>query len=85
MITTRKGFLRGDHPAARRGVYVWPVTAFTKVCMIVGTAAVLVVVAVTALAVGTVLRRSAAADRWPERVSGPGTARRRAPRWPAWR
>ena len=41
------------------GVYVWPVTALTEVRVIVGTAAVLAVAAVIALAIGAVLRRSA--------------------------
>jgi ABC-type transport system involved in multi-copper enzyme maturation permease subunit len=43
------------------GVYVWPVPALTAVRVIVGTAAVLAVAAVIALAIGTVLRRSAGA------------------------
>jgi ABC-type transport system involved in multi-copper enzyme maturation permease subunit len=43
------------------GVYVWPVTALTEVRVIVGTAAVLAAAAVIALAIATVLRRSAGA------------------------
>ena len=54
-VTEGQRVLRGH------GVYVWPATALTEVRVIAGTAAVLAVAAVTALAVGTVLRRSAAA------------------------
>ena len=43
------------------GVYVWPATALTEIRVIVGTAAVLAVAAVIALALGTILRRSAGA------------------------
>ncbi len=51
----------GQRVLREHGVYVWPVTALTEVRVIAGTAAVLAVAAVTALAIGTVLRRSAAA------------------------
>jgi ABC-type transport system involved in multi-copper enzyme maturation permease subunit/regulation of enolase protein 1 (concanavalin A-like superfamily) len=47
--------LRGD------GVYVFPVTAFTEVRVIVGSAAVLAAAAVLALAIGSVLRRGTGA------------------------
>jgi ABC-type transport system involved in multi-copper enzyme maturation permease subunit len=53
VVTLGQRVLR-DH-----GVYVWPVTALTQVRVIVGTAAVLAVVAVIALAIAAVLRRSA--------------------------
>ena len=43
------------------GVYVYPVTALTEVRVIVGTAAVLAVTTVIALAIGTILRRGAGA------------------------
>jgi ABC-type transport system involved in multi-copper enzyme maturation permease subunit len=43
------------------GVYVWPVSALTEVRVIVGTAAVLAVAAVIALAIGTIARRGAGA------------------------
>ncbi|MGP7996385.1 MAG: ABC transporter permease subunit [Streptosporangiaceae bacterium] len=43
------------------GVYVWPVTAATELRVISGTAALLAVAAVLGLAIGTMLRRSAAA------------------------
>ena len=43
------------------GVYVWPVTPLTMLRVVVGTAALLAVAAVLALAIGTILRRSAAA------------------------
>jgi hypothetical protein len=43
------------------GVYVYPASALTQVRVIVGTAAVLAVAAVIALAVGTILRRGAGA------------------------
>jgi ABC-type transport system involved in multi-copper enzyme maturation permease subunit len=52
---------QGQRVLRDNGVYVWPVTALTEVRVIVGTAAVLAVAAVIALAVGTVLRRSAGA------------------------
>jgi ABC-type transport system involved in multi-copper enzyme maturation permease subunit len=51
----------GQHVLRGHGVYVWPVTALTQVRVIVGTAAVLAVAAVIALAIGTVVRRSAVA------------------------
>ncbi len=51
----------GQRVLRDNGVYVWPVTALTEIRVIVGTAAVLAVAAVTALAIATVLRRSAAA------------------------
>jgi ABC-type transport system involved in multi-copper enzyme maturation permease subunit len=44
-----------------RGSYVLPVTALTELRVIAGTAALLAVAAVLALAIGTALRRSAAA------------------------
>ncbi|HEX3387754.1 MAG TPA: ABC transporter permease subunit [Streptosporangiaceae bacterium] len=47
--------------ARGKGFYVLPVTALTEVRVIVGTAALLAVAAVLAVAVGTLLRRSAAA------------------------
>jgi ABC-type transport system involved in multi-copper enzyme maturation permease subunit len=46
---------------ARGRVYVFPVSGLTELRMVVGTAALIAVVAVLALAVGTMLRRSAAA------------------------
>ena len=51
----------GERVLRDNGVYVCPVTALTEVRVIVGTAAVLAVAAVIALAIATVLRRSAAA------------------------
>jgi ABC-type transport system involved in multi-copper enzyme maturation permease subunit len=51
----------GQRMLRSHGVYVWPVTALTEVRVIVGTAAVLAVAAVIALAIGTILRRSAGA------------------------
>jgi ABC-type transport system involved in multi-copper enzyme maturation permease subunit len=51
----------GQRVLRNHGVYVWPVTALAEVRVIVGTAAVLAVTAVIALAIATVLRRSAAA------------------------
>ena len=53
VVTLGQRVLR-DH-----GVYVWPATALTELRVIVGTAAVLAVTAVIALAIGAVLRRSA--------------------------
>ena len=46
---------------ARGRVYVFPVSWLTELRMVVGTAALVAVAAVLALAVGTILRRSAAA------------------------
>jgi ABC-type transport system involved in multi-copper enzyme maturation permease subunit len=46
---------------ARGRVYVFPVSGLTEVRMVLGTAALVAVAAVLALAVGTMLRRSAAA------------------------
>jgi ABC-type transport system involved in multi-copper enzyme maturation permease subunit len=46
---------------ARGRVYVFPVSGLTELRMVAGTAALIAVVAVLALAVGTMLRRSAAA------------------------
>jgi ABC-type transport system involved in multi-copper enzyme maturation permease subunit len=51
----------GQRVLRAHGAYVWPVTALTEVRVIVGTAAVLAVAAVLALAIGTVLRRGAGA------------------------
>jgi ABC-type transport system involved in multi-copper enzyme maturation permease subunit len=51
----------GPRMLRSHGVYVWPVTTLTEVRVIVGTAAVLAVAAVIALAIGTILRRSAGA------------------------
>ena len=53
--------LLGNHLAHGNGSYVLPVTSLTEVRVIVGTAAMLAVAAVLAVAVGTALRRSAAA------------------------
>jgi len=53
VVTLGQQVLR-DH-----GVYVWPATALTQLRVIVGTAAVLAVAAVIALALGALLRRSA--------------------------
>jgi ABC-type transport system involved in multi-copper enzyme maturation permease subunit len=46
---------------ARGRVYVFPVSGLTELRMVVGTAALVAVAAVLALAVGTIVRRSAAA------------------------
>lgn len=50
----------GSHLAYNHGDYILPVSALTNARLIVGTAAIFAVVAVLALAVGTLLRRSAA-------------------------
>jgi ABC-type transport system involved in multi-copper enzyme maturation permease subunit len=55
VVTLGQRVLR-DH-----GVYVWPATTLTEARVIVGSAAVLAVAAVIALALGTILRRSAGA------------------------
>jgi ABC-type transport system involved in multi-copper enzyme maturation permease subunit len=51
----------GTRTLARTGVPLWPVQALTLARMLVGTGALLAVAAVLALAIATVLRRSAAA------------------------
>jgi ABC-type transport system involved in multi-copper enzyme maturation permease subunit len=48
----------GQQVLRAHGVYVWPVTALAEMRVIVGTAAVLAVTAVIALAIAAVLRRS---------------------------
>jgi ABC-type transport system involved in multi-copper enzyme maturation permease subunit len=50
-----------DRLARNKGFYVFPVPSLTELRVITGTAALLAVAAVLALAVGTVLRRSAGA------------------------
>jgi len=50
----------GNHLAYSHGAYLLPVSSITEVRLIVGTAGIFAVVAVLALAVGTLLRRSAA-------------------------
>ena len=49
-----------NHLAYDKGAYLLPVSGFTEARVIVGTAGIFAVVAVLALAVGTLLRRSAA-------------------------
>ena len=51
----------GQRVLRGNGAYVYPASALTQVRVIVGTAAVLAVAAVIALAIGTVLRRGAGA------------------------
>jgi ABC-type transport system involved in multi-copper enzyme maturation permease subunit len=51
----------GEHLMRAAGMYVYPVTTLTLVRVAAGTAALLAVAAVFALAVGTILRRSAVA------------------------
>jgi ABC-type transport system involved in multi-copper enzyme maturation permease subunit len=51
----------GARTLARTGVPLWPVPALTQARMIIGTAALLAVAAVLALAIGTIVRRSATA------------------------
>jgi ABC-type transport system involved in multi-copper enzyme maturation permease subunit len=58
---TAVAVIAGQRVMRGNGVYLWPVTALTEVRVIVGTAAVLAVAAVIALAIGTLLRRSAVA------------------------
>jgi ABC-type transport system involved in multi-copper enzyme maturation permease subunit len=53
--------LVGDHLSRGQGIYVFPVSWLTEVRVVAGDAALLAVGAVLALAVGTILRRSAAA------------------------
>ncbi len=51
----------GQRVLLSHGAYVWPVTTLTEWRVIVGTAAVIALCTVLALAIGTVLRRGAAA------------------------
>jgi hypothetical protein len=51
----------GQRLLRSHGAYVWPVTSLTGLRVIVGTAAVIALCAVLAVAIGTVLRRGAAA------------------------
>jgi ABC-2 family transporter protein len=51
----------GQRALRSHGVYVWPVTSITEVRVIAGTAAVLGVCAMLAVAIGTVLRHGAGA------------------------
>jgi hypothetical protein len=55
VVTAGQRILRGD------GVYVHPATTLTELRVVAGTAALLAVAAVLALAMGAVLRRSATA------------------------
>ena len=54
VVALGQRILRGN------GVYVFPATALTEVRLVVGTAALLAVTAVLALAIGAIVRRSAA-------------------------
>jgi len=51
----------GTHRLARTGIPVWPVAALAEARLVFGTAALLAIAAVLALAIGTILRRSALA------------------------
>ncbi|HEY3867506.1 MAG TPA: ABC transporter permease subunit [Actinocrinis sp.] len=51
----------GSRRLGETGVPVWPVSALTEARIVVGTAAMLAVAGVLALAIGTILRRSASA------------------------
>jgi ABC-type transport system involved in multi-copper enzyme maturation permease subunit len=51
----------GRHTLGGTGTRLWPVPALTEVRMVVGTGALLAVAAVLALAIGTIVRRSAPA------------------------
>jgi ABC-type transport system involved in multi-copper enzyme maturation permease subunit len=53
--------LLGQRVLRDNGAYVYPASALTQVRVVVGTAAVLAVAAVIALAIGTILRRGAGA------------------------
>jgi ABC-type transport system involved in multi-copper enzyme maturation permease subunit len=61
LVSSAVAVTLGQQVLRDHGVYVWPVTALTEVRVIIGTAAVLAVAAVMALAIGTMLRRSAGA------------------------
>jgi hypothetical protein len=61
LVSSAVVVIEGPRLLRERGVYVWPVSALTEVRVIVGTAAVLAVAAVIALAIGTAARRGAGA------------------------
>jgi ABC-type transport system involved in multi-copper enzyme maturation permease subunit len=61
LITAAIAVPVGIHLSRDQGVYMLPVSGLTAVRVVAGTAALLAVSAVLALAVGTILRRSAAA------------------------
>jgi hypothetical protein len=61
MIAATLAVAVGTRILARTGVPLWPVPALTLARMLAGTGALLAVAAMLALAIGTILRRSAAA------------------------
>jgi hypothetical protein len=61
LIAAALAIALGTRTLARTDVPVWPVPALTEIRMLVGTAALLALAAVLALAIGTILRRSAPA------------------------
>jgi ABC-type transport system involved in multi-copper enzyme maturation permease subunit len=61
LIAATVAVVIGTHRLASTGVPVWPAPVLTEARLIVGTAALLAMAAVLALAIGTILRRSAPA------------------------
>jgi ABC-type transport system involved in multi-copper enzyme maturation permease subunit len=61
LVASAVAIVIGDHLETEHGVVVLPVSVLTEIRVIVGTAAMLAVAAVFAVALGAVLRRSAAA------------------------
>ena len=61
LVAAAAGVIFGAQLSRHQGTYVFPASWATELRMIAGTAALLAVAAVLALALGTVLRRSAAA------------------------
>jgi ABC-type transport system involved in multi-copper enzyme maturation permease subunit len=61
LVASTVAMVIGDHLETEHGVVVLPVPVLTEIRVVVGTAAMLAVAAVFAVALGAVLRRSAAA------------------------
>jgi ABC-type transport system involved in multi-copper enzyme maturation permease subunit len=61
LIGTAVGIPLGEHLARRNGVYLFPISASAHLRVEVGTAALLALASILALALGTVFRRGAAA------------------------
>ena len=61
LVGATVGVPLGERIARAKGFYVFPATSATELRVVVGTAAMLAVAAILAVAVGTMLRRSAAA------------------------
>jgi ABC-type transport system involved in multi-copper enzyme maturation permease subunit len=61
LVGAAAGVPLGEHIARAKGFYLFPATSATELRVVIGTAALLAVAAILALAVGTITRRSSAA------------------------